>query len=111
VFNQACRIVLLGSLALMMVPAAAQLDDPTRPPGYRLYTPGGQQSGPSWYVNTLKISEHERIAIVNGRRVQVGDRVGGARVLDIQPSYVRLRYQQEEVAIRLVPGTIRKQFR
>jgi len=109
VFNKAGRIVLLGILVGTMVPAAAQLDDPTRPPGHRL--PGSKQSGPSWNVNTIKISEHERIAIINGRRVQVGDRVGGARVVDIQPSYVRLRYQQEEVAIRLVPGTIRKQFR
>ncbi|MFP4609835.1 MAG: hypothetical protein ACLFQT_02340 [Thiohalophilus sp.] len=96
-------------MAGAVFPVAAQLDDPTRPPGHRL--PGSKQSAPSWYVNTIKISEQERIAIVNGRRVQVGDSVGGARVLDIQPGYVRLRYQQEEIAIRLVPGTIRKQFR
>jgi hypothetical protein len=62
-------------------------------------------------VDTIKISEQQRIAVINGRRVSVGDRVGGATVIDIQPGHVRLRYRQEEMAIDLVPGGIRKQFR
>ncbi|TDY04073.1 hypothetical protein [Thiohalophilus thiocyanatoxydans] len=108
-FNKTGRIVLLWIMAGVMVPAAAQLDDPTRPPGYRL--PGGTQTGPSWHVNTIKIGERERIAIINGKRVRVGDSVDGARVMDIQPGHVRLRYKQEVIAIRLVPETIHKQFR
>lgn len=109
-FNTSSGVLLMVCL-LIAGPVGAQLDDPTRPPGYRLYVPGGKQAAPSWRVDTIKISEQQRIAVVNGRRVQVGDRVNGASVLDIQPGYVQLRYKGEEIAIRLVPGGIRKQFR
>lgn len=103
--------VLLMMGLIVASPVMAQLDDPTRPPGHRLYVPGGKAAAPSWHVNTIKISEQQRIAIVNGKRVRVGDRVDGARVLEIQPGYVRLRYKQQEIAVRLVPGGINKQFR
>lgn len=107
--RKAIMLLILG--LVFALPAGAQLDDPTRPPGHRLYLPGGKPAAPSWHVDTIKISEQQRIAVVNGRRVSVGDRVGGATVIEIQPGHVRLRYQNEEIAIQLVPGRIRKEFR
>ncbi|MFO8025160.1 general secretion pathway protein GspB [Thiohalophilus sp.] len=105
----ATGLLILG--LVFAVPVNARLDDPTRPPGYRLYVPGGKSTAPSWHVDTIKIGERQRIAVINGKRVREGDSVHGARVLAIQPGYVQLRYKQEEFVIRLVPGGIRKQFR
>ncbi|MDY6978354.1 MAG: hypothetical protein SV201_00620 [Pseudomonadota bacterium] len=105
----ATGLLILG--LMFAAPVSAQLDDPTRPPGYRLYVPGGKSAAPSWHVDTIKIGERQRIAVINGKRVREGDSVNGARVLAIQPGYVQLRYKQEEMVIRLVPGGIRKQFR
>ena len=99
---------------LLLAPALnlhATLDDPTRPPGHRLVLPGGKAAGPSWHVNAIRIGEQQRSAIVNGRRVTLGDRIDGARVIDIQPSHVRLRYKQQDIAVRLVTGNIIKKQR
>ncbi len=105
----ASGLLMLG--LVFAAPVGAQLDDPTRPPGYRLYVPGGKSAAPSWHVDTIKIGERQRIAVINGKRVREGDSVSGARVLAIQPGYVQLRYKQEDMVIRLIPGGIRKQFR
>ena len=109
-FKPGYRIGLLALLLGYSNAMAAVLDDPTRPPGYRLILPHGQQSrAPSWYVNAIRISAKQRMAIVNGRRVKVGDRVDGAVVIEILPTKVRLRHNKQDVSIKLIAGNIKKQ--
>ena len=65
----------------------AQLDDPTRPPGYRLALPGGQKAVGStrFSLSSVRISPTRRSAVVNDRSVEPGDTVNGAKVVsDIQ---------------------------
>ena len=107
------RAWLLGLLSLLLghgQAVASVLDDPTRPPGYRLVLPYGKQSrAPNWYVNAIRISPNQRMAIINGRRVTVGDKVDGAVVVEILPTKVRLRHNKKDVSIKLISGNIKKQ--
>ena len=113
-FEASCRVGMIGLLGLLLgysSALAATLDDPTRPPGYRLVLPHGKQAkASSWYVNAIRISANQRMAIINGRRVKVGDTVNGAVVVEILPTKVRLRHNKKDVSIKLIAGNIKKQI-
>jgi len=70
------------------------LPDPTRPPGA-----GPAASG----VQSILISPRGKQAVVHGRTVGVGDRVGDAVIVDIQPYEVILHRGGNESRMRLVP--------
>jgi MSHA biogenesis protein MshK len=79
--------------------AAESLDnlpDPTRPGG------GGGGGGASG-VTSILITPARKQAVINGRTVVVGDRVGDAVVVDIQPYEVILNRGGRESRMRLVP--------
>lgn len=61
--------------------------DPMRPPGAPA---AGTSRAPSWTLSSTLVGDGRRLAVVNGRLVGVGDRVDGARVIDIDPRRVRL---------------------
>lgn len=94
-------IALLGS-----APAAAQtLTDPTRPPP-SLAAPrqeaGGTPAAP--VLQSVMIGARRAQAIINGQTVQVGDRVGDARVATISEAEVVLRSGKNTQTLRLFPG-------
>ena len=65
-----------------------RLRDPTRP-----YTAGpGNTAAPAprFRVNAIIVSDDRRIAIVNGRRVGVGDHVNGATVREITKTELQI---------------------
>ena len=108
----------LFSLLILMLPFAsttvyAQLDDPTRPPGYRLVLPGGQKAVRNirFYLSSVRISPTRRSAIVNDRSVEQGDTVNGAKVVAIYPSTVKLEKKGEIFTIRLVSSISKKKIR
>lgn len=73
-------------------PASSDLPDPTRPPAL----PGAQSAdaqaaSPALALQSVLISPQRRTAMISGRTVQVGDRVGDARVVRITESEVTLR--------------------
>ena len=97
---------LLALAALLMSVATAGLADelfrdPTRP-----YT--AQQtyaSVPSRFkVNAIIVSDDRRLAIVNGRRVGVGDSIGGATVTAIAKHELTLDVAGETRTLRLKRG-------
>jgi hypothetical protein len=63
------------------VPELAQRDDVRE-------TPSVVNADPELVVGTILISSERRLAIVNGRIVHVGDRVGASTILDIAPQAV-----------------------
>ena len=75
----------------------ANLPDPTRPSGWQ----GG--GGGSTGVQSILISPQRKVAVVNGRTVSIGDRVGDAVVVDIRPYEVILSRGGRESRLRLVP--------
>ncbi len=104
--------ILLLTVFLTPVTVMAQLDDPTRPPGYSLYTPGGKKKISQRFVLTaIRISDSHRTAEINDRLVEEGSRVNGARVIAISPTAVKLEKEGRVISLRLVKRlekTVRK---
>lgn len=100
-----------GLLILVMAaPALAALEDPTRPP---VQAPAAAQSpaasdGPRWLLTTTLVSPERRTAVINNQVVTVGDRIGGARVVDIQADSVRLRAGGREVTLMIVSTNVKQ---
>ena len=90
--------VLVTSLVAVAVVAAevGDLPDPTNPAGYATGTsPSGVQS--------ILITPRYKQAVIHGRTVRVGDRVGDAVIVDIQSYEVILNRGGRESRMRLVP--------
>jgi len=88
-------------------PGAEALRDPTRPPqGIAAREPGAETA--NWRVTAILISPQRRVATVNGKAVQIGDRVSGARVVEIAPGAVRLRDSRKEFTVRLQTQRIKE---
>ena len=93
--------------------AATTLPDPTRPADY-LVTPAFVEVEElpgelvDWSVTAIRISSKDRSAIVNGRLVRVGDEIGPARVLEINPVSIVLDYDNKHVNVKLFSDRIKK---
>ena len=110
-FKQKIMLVLVFvavSFSPMLV--NAQLDDPTRPPGYSLYSPNGKKRTvvKRFLLSSVRISTSRRSAIVNDRTVESGDTVDGAKVIAIYPSAVKLKKQGKFFTVRLVSQLTKK---
>ena len=97
----------------MVTPALvhAQLDDPTRPPGYRLVLPGGKKSGKSvthYRLSSVYISPTRRAAVINDRTVEAGEYVFGAKVIAIHASAVTMKKQGKVFTVKLLSQIIKK---
>lgn len=103
------RWLLAGVLVLLLNTAmAVSLEDPTRPPGATVIRAGKTVTKPSWVLSSTLISPERRSAIINGKQVTLGDRVNGARVVEIEPAAVKLRNRGGEFSIRLVRNSVVK---
>ena len=89
---------------------AISKEDPFRPPWYKktksLANTVTKQK--TWYVNQILISGERRIAVVNNIAVKIGDKVSGAQVIDITPSYVALKYNNKVAKYPLMLVHIKK---
>lgn len=86
-------------LPLGAVAAGAELRDPLRPPVTVSASPASSFNAAAWRLSSTLVAEGRRVAIINGRTVRVGDRVGGARVLAIDAGRVRLDYRGRRFTI------------
>ncbi len=107
-----CRRLLITWLVLGMFPtiAAAELRDPTRPmdflefgevPGLGVTDTTPSTAHRGFVLQSILVSPTRRIAIVNGERVQKGDQIGSARVLEIEPWFVQLRGREGNIELRM----------
>lgn len=97
-------------LALLLPPAHAQgLVDPTRPPDA---PSAGSEPGAiaaravPQLQSVLVASSGRRVAVIDGRTVRVGDRVGEASVESIGGTIVTLRRGKTLETIRLYPQAV-----
>ena len=87
-------------LAAASIVSAEELRDPTRPHTYTVEraTVAGV---PRFSINAIFVSDERRLAIINGERVQVGDRVSGATVVSIEKEQVTLSVSGKQFTARL----------
>jgi len=86
--------------------AATALHDPTRPPSHGgAWVEEAKPKEPDWVLTSTLISPGRRLAIIDGRAVSEGDEVSGARVLQITPGGVVLRYKGKRRELGLLPAT------
>lgn len=110
------RLTALGTAALLLaisaaVPAAlAQpLGDPMRPPATAAApAEEGARSESAARVQSVLISPTRRLAIIDGRMVSVGQRLGDATVVAIAESGVTLERLGERRTLKLHPGVDKK---
>jgi MSHA biogenesis protein MshK len=91
-------------LSVAMPSGAQALSDPTRPPiptGAPVADSGTRASGPA--LQSILLSPLRRLALINGRMVKVGDRVGNARVVAIDFDSVKLRRGDSISIMKLLP--------
>ena len=104
---------LLALLALLTAgPAFAgddeALHDPLRPPGWgETVTAAPNFNAAAWQLESTLTSIGRNVAIINGKPVGVGDRVGGARVLAVDAGRAQLDYRGRRFTIRRPTNNVR----
>jgi len=106
-------VCLAGVLAVCGVAAAddflAGLPDPTRPPSIEpsaakgnAGAAQGQRAG--MVLQSTLISRDGRSAVINGKTLTEGERIGAAMLVAINPYEVTLSKAGKEIALRLMPS-------
>ncbi|MGB5353169.1 MAG: hypothetical protein WBN32_06105 [Woeseia sp.] len=103
---KACTVMFFGMLAFGSV-ASAELQDPTRP-SYAVAGAVVEASSGALHVSAIFISGERRIAIINGRRLRVGETVNGAIVSKIEQDRVSFVRGDEVFAVSLLSGSSRQ---
>ncbi len=88
------------------------LTDPTRPAAIMAVQNadgGSQQTAGVYKVSQIYISQKKQLAIINGQKVKMGDRVDGAEVLAIKSGSVHLLVDGGISEISITPSIKRYQ--
>lgn len=99
-----CLFGLAGGLCISLAALAGNpLPDPTRP-AYRSTEPGTTAPEVTYSLQSILQSPDRALAIINGQRVTIGDRVGGARVITIRPGEVIVDFSGKRQTLHLNPS-------
>jgi MSHA biogenesis protein MshK len=85
---------------------AQAVQDPMRPPAFTAPI-GGDSAGtpaPGLVLQSTLLSHGRRIAMIDGKPMKVGDKIGGARIVAIDPSSVTLREGETTRVLELFQG-------
>ena len=100
------RLLAISCLVLCLPLAHAQdLIDPTRPPAAmntRMEPTAGTQAG-GLVLQSVLISPTRKAAIISGRTVALGEKLGDAKVVKITETEVVLRNGKEMQTLKLFP--------
>jgi MSHA biogenesis protein MshK len=90
-------------------PALAQgLGDPMRPPAISTADEAKPDEGGSSRLQTVLISPTRRLAVIDGRTVGLGERIGDATLVAIAPSQVILQRGARWETLKMHPGMEKK---
>ena len=103
-------LVLTTCLLAGLAVQAAEVRDPLRPPGAQARS-AGPEAPPVWILHTTLVSTEQKTAVINGRVVAQGGWINGARVIEIQPTWVRLRGEAGDFVIRQSKIALKKSAR
>jgi MSHA biogenesis protein MshK len=104
-----CAAIWIGAAGSGQFAAAQGLGDPTQPPLAPQRTASGfaaPDSGPA--LQSILISQFRIEAIISGKVVHAGDRVGNAHVVNISESEVVLRNENGLQTLKLFPGLVKR---
>lgn len=87
---------------------AAELIDPTRPPGGAETAPPTRKAATrsGWTLESTLVATDRRVAVINGELVTEGESVGGARVVEIRKLEVLVQTPRGPVTLRLLPDIL-----
>lgn len=95
---------LVVALVFATATATAQVGDPTRPPNAaELAAWRGQPNATAtqWRLQSVLISGQRRIAVINGKRAGVGQKVEGAWVRAIEPTHAIIETDTETLTLSI----------
>jgi len=102
----------------MVTFANTVLPDPTRPADFIAVSTEPVffeeitiQEEVSWEVSAIRISPKDKSAIVNGKLIRVGDNVGSAKVVEINPLSVIVDYEDKKLIVRLFNNQVKKEYK
>lgn len=108
------RAVATIAFVALLAAAASALEDPTRPP--RL-APRPEAEAPARELTAILGRGEERVAVIDGRRLRVGDAIGAETVDRIERTRVELRGPDGPITLTLfgppvkTPAGARKETR
>lgn len=107
---QACLMMHTCLMASVVNAYAVEMEDPFRPPEYKPVKPAKAHvvKKHGWHVNEILFSSERRVAIVNNIAVGIGDHVNNARVVDIKPAHVVLKYKDRIIKTRLKTTPVKR---
>ena len=87
-----CRTTTLAALLIAILAAApaGSLEDPTRPPSSLAPAPT-DAAPPALELTAILARGEQRVAVIDGRTLREGDRLGADTVVRIEPTRVELR--------------------
>lgn len=109
------RIAILLAGGMTAVHASAQsMPDPTRPPVIVRPTAtasAAPSEAPVPVLQFVLIAKDRRMAIISGRRFDVGDQLGDARIVRITETEVLLRSGAGQTTLKLFPQVLKRAVR
>lgn len=107
------RIFALAGLTGLLIAATGRepLGDPTRPAVAPRSPSRTMRVDHGLTLDSVMVSDERRVAVINGRRVRIGDAAFGGRVVGIDLSGVRLRRRGKEIWVTLSPTGFKKPAR
>jgi MSHA biogenesis protein MshK len=101
--------VLLAACSTGQAALAQPLNDPTRPPSAVTRQDGSEtSSSASSRLQSVLISSTRQVAVIDGRTVRLGERIGDATLVSIAPSQVILQRGAQYETLRMHPGVEKK---
>lgn len=103
------RVSLIAVVLLALVGIAharGSVVDPTRPALRAVARQAENQS--AFRLSSILVSPARRVVVINGVALEVGDRIDGARVIEINLDSVRLRSPEGELSLSLFPTSVRR---
>ncbi len=103
--------LLLFLAVLVSVTDVAALNDPTRPPARRSSTQSsGIVTAPTarLELTSILIAPERRVAVINGRSLQINERIGDYKVVDIQFDVVLVKNDNRLLPLTLKTGVVKK---
>ncbi len=99
------------SFAGLAAAQSAPFADPTRPPGAGAESVAEAAAPAAERLTSVLISPTRRVAVIDGRAIALGGRVGTATLESVTESTVVLRYADRRETLRLMPGVDKRERR
>lgn len=84
--------------------------DPTQPVSVASFEQTDDDNIYGLKIDAIIITKTNKIAIINGQRLQIGDKISGLNVADIYPHAVKLKDGNEEIMIKIPYSEIKQQI-